>query len=81
MHLVAVKDDTVARHPELPTQLMAAFADAEAITAEYFTDPNWQAQNPNPQPLQGIYRVDPQGAVHLEDGVLTLTVDLRPSAE
>lgn len=34
----------------------------------YFSDPSWQAQNPNPQPIQGIYRVDPAGVVHLEDG-------------
>ncbi len=34
----------------------------------YFSDPNWQAQNPNPQPLHGVYRVDPGGTVHLEDG-------------
>ncbi|MCX4246844.1 SMP-30/gluconolactonase/LRE family protein [Paraliomyxa miuraensis] len=34
----------------------------------YFTDPSWQAQNPNPQPVRGIYRVDPGGAITLEDG-------------
>lgn len=34
----------------------------------YFTDPNWQATNPNPQPVHGIYRVSPDGTVSLEDG-------------
>jgi len=34
----------------------------------YFSDPNWQAQNPNPQPVHGVYRIDPAGTVHLEDG-------------
>ena len=34
----------------------------------YFTDPSWQASNPNPQPITGVYRVDPEGNVHLEDG-------------
>lgn len=34
----------------------------------YFTDPSWQAQNPNPQPVRGIYRVDSGGVVTLEDG-------------
>lgn len=41
MHVVALKEDTVARHPELPSQLMAAFADAARIVADYLHDPNW----------------------------------------
>lgn len=34
----------------------------------YFTDPSWQASNPNPQGQTGIYRIDPEGNIHLEDG-------------
>ena len=41
MHIVALKEETVARHPELPAQLMAAFADAARIVAGYMADPNW----------------------------------------
>ena len=41
MHVVALKEETVARHPELPAQLMAVFADAARIVADYLHDPNW----------------------------------------
>ena len=41
MHVVALKEATVARTPELPPQLMAAFADAARIVADYLHDPNW----------------------------------------
>ena len=41
MHVVALKEETVARNPDLPAQLMAAFADAARIVADYLHDPNW----------------------------------------
>ncbi len=34
----------------------------------FFTDPNWQAPSPNPQPVEGVYRVNPAGAITLVDG-------------
>ena len=41
MHVVAVKEETTARYPDLPAQLMTAFDDAARIAAEYLADPNW----------------------------------------
>jgi 4,5-dihydroxyphthalate decarboxylase len=41
MHIVALKEESVARQPELPSQLMAAFADAARIADGYMADPNW----------------------------------------
>ncbi len=47
----------------------------------YFTDPNWQAPNPNPQSIQGVYRIDPSGAIDRFESSLgqpngiTLSVD------
>ena len=34
----------------------------------FFTDPNWQAPSPDPQPVEGVYRVNPAGAITLIDG-------------
>lgn len=41
MHLVALKDSSVERHPTLPGILMDAFASADALSATYLADPNW----------------------------------------
>lgn len=41
MHIVALKDDSVAANPDLPRQLMAAFAESSRIAASYLNDPNW----------------------------------------
>jgi 4,5-dihydroxyphthalate decarboxylase len=41
MHILAMKKETVADNPDLPAQLMEAFASAGAIAAEYLSDPNW----------------------------------------
>jgi 4,5-dihydroxyphthalate decarboxylase len=41
MHLVALKESSVANCPELPAILMKAFENAEAVSAEYLADPNW----------------------------------------
>lgn len=41
MHIVALKEDSIAANPALPGQLMAAFADARRIAAGYLDDPNW----------------------------------------
>lgn len=34
----------------------------------FFTDPNWQAPSPDPQPVEGVYRVSPGGVITLLDG-------------
>lgn len=41
MHVVALKNETIDAHPDLATDLMMVFADAERIAAGYLTDPNW----------------------------------------
>ena len=41
MHLIALKEDAAARHPELPMQLMAAFADAQRFADDYIREPSW----------------------------------------
>src|SRR5215813_6966927 len=40
MHILAIKPEAVARNPALPVTLMAMFADARAIAADYYSDPN-----------------------------------------
>ncbi|MCR9159674.1 MAG: SMP-30/gluconolactonase/LRE family protein [Nannocystaceae bacterium] len=37
----------------------------------YFTDPSYQAPQPQPQPVTGVYRVDPDGAVERFESSLT----------
>ncbi len=41
MHLVALKESSVAKCPDLPAILMKAFGNADALSAEYLADPNW----------------------------------------
>ncbi|MDP2647100.1 MAG: hypothetical protein Q8P24_19365 [Desulfobacterales bacterium] len=41
MHIVAIKEESVDANPNLPVQLMEAFADAYCIAAGYLNDPNW----------------------------------------
>ena len=41
MHIVAMKEDSVAANPALPRQLMDAFTDANRVAAGYLADPNW----------------------------------------
>ncbi len=41
MHVVALKEETMARRPDLPALLMEAFADAARIVSDYLSDPNW----------------------------------------
>ena len=41
MHIVALKEESVAANPSLPVQLMEAFASAGSIAADYLSDPNW----------------------------------------
>ena len=43
MHILAVKQEAVARNPTLPLTLMAMFADARSIAADYYSDPNWSS--------------------------------------
>lgn len=37
----------------------------------FFTDPNWQAPSPDPQPVEGVYRVSPSGVITLLDGSIS----------
>lgn len=41
MHVIAVKTESVARHPDLPAQLMTAFEDAARFAADYLREPSW----------------------------------------
>lgn len=41
MHVLAIRQDLVDREPWLPTALMAMYAQAKAISASYYEDPNW----------------------------------------
>ncbi len=41
MHLVALKESSAEKHPELPETLMKMFGAADALSAEYMADPNW----------------------------------------
>lgn len=41
MHIVAMHQDLVARHPHLPDALMDMFRQAHEINLDYYTDPNW----------------------------------------
>ncbi|HUK39615.1 MAG TPA: hypothetical protein VLX11_01175 [Candidatus Acidoferrales bacterium] len=41
MHLIAFKDEVLARTPELATNVMAAFDKAKAACMDYYDDPNW----------------------------------------
>lgn len=37
----------------------------------FFTDPNWQAPSPDPQPVEGVYRVSATGVITLVDGSIS----------
>lgn len=41
MHIVALKEEAVTANPDLPKQLMQAFAEASRVSAGYLVDPNW----------------------------------------
>ena len=41
MHVVTLREEAVDADPDLPAQLMDAFADAARIAAGYLADPNW----------------------------------------
>jgi 4,5-dihydroxyphthalate decarboxylase len=41
MHTIVVRDDVLERHPELPTELCAAFEDAKRMGYSFYGDPNW----------------------------------------
>ena len=41
MHLVAFKDDVLAKNPGLAKNVMAAFDDAKRACMDYYDDPNW----------------------------------------
>ena len=44
MHVVALRNDSVAARPELPALLMNAFDAATGIASSYLADPNWSRQ-------------------------------------
>lgn len=41
MHLVALKESSVNKYPELPGTLMKMFNAADALSADFMADPNW----------------------------------------
>jgi 4,5-dihydroxyphthalate decarboxylase len=41
MHLIAFKDEALAKSPWLAVAVMAAFEKAKAVCMEYYDDPNW----------------------------------------
>jgi 4,5-dihydroxyphthalate decarboxylase len=41
MHVVAFKEDVLAKNPGLAPSVMAAFDKAKAVCMEYYDDPNW----------------------------------------
>jgi 4,5-dihydroxyphthalate decarboxylase len=41
MHVVAFKDDVLAKNPGLAPSVMAAFDKAKAVCMDYYDDPNW----------------------------------------
>jgi 4,5-dihydroxyphthalate decarboxylase len=43
MHILAIKQELAERNPALPKTLMAMYADARAISQDYYTDPNWSS--------------------------------------
>jgi 4,5-dihydroxyphthalate decarboxylase len=43
MHILAIRNEVVARDPGLPMAVMEMYAQARAIAQEYFSDPNWSS--------------------------------------
>jgi 4,5-dihydroxyphthalate decarboxylase len=41
MHVVALKEESVQKHPSFPAALTEAFKKAQEICQTYYTDPNW----------------------------------------
>jgi len=41
MHLVAIREDVAAEHPELPRSLFYAFEEAKRKALWHYEDPNW----------------------------------------
>ena len=41
MHVVAFKDDVLAKNPNLGQSILAAFDKAKEACMEYYDDPNW----------------------------------------
>jgi 4,5-dihydroxyphthalate decarboxylase len=41
MHVIAFKDEVLAKNPWLAVNVMAIFDRAKAICMEYYDDPNW----------------------------------------
>jgi 4,5-dihydroxyphthalate decarboxylase len=43
MHILAIRNDAVARDPGLPAAVMEMYAQARELAQEYFSDPNWSS--------------------------------------
>jgi 4,5-dihydroxyphthalate decarboxylase len=43
MHIMAIRNDAVARDPGLPRAVMEMYAQARALAQDYFSDPNWSS--------------------------------------
>ncbi|MGH6767925.1 MAG: ABC transporter substrate-binding protein [Xanthobacteraceae bacterium] len=43
MHIMAIRNDAVARDPGLPAAVMEMYAQARALAREYYSDPNWSS--------------------------------------
>jgi 4,5-dihydroxyphthalate decarboxylase len=41
MHVLAIRQELAEREPWLPAAVMAMYAQAKAIAASYYEDPNW----------------------------------------
>ena len=43
MHIMAIRNDAIARDPGLPRAMMEMYAEARALADEYFSDPNFSS--------------------------------------
>jgi 4,5-dihydroxyphthalate decarboxylase len=41
MHIMAIRNDAIARDPGLPRAMMEMYGEARALAREYFSDPNF----------------------------------------
>jgi 4,5-dihydroxyphthalate decarboxylase len=43
MHIMAIRNDAIARDPALPRAVMEMYGQARELAREYFSDPNWSS--------------------------------------
>jgi 4,5-dihydroxyphthalate decarboxylase len=41
MHVIVFRDDVLERHPDVPSALLRAYAEADRISERFYEDPNW----------------------------------------